>query len=148
MYDNRDSSKNNYDYQQGMIYRNPNPEFVGFWVRLLAFLIDCVILEILTWFSPFNWVAEWILSFLYFTLLPCTAWQGTVGKLILSVKIVDEEGEKISYLRSIGRYLARFISAIILCIGFIMIAFNEKKRGLHDLMAGTYVIKKESKLYD
>ncbi|MFD1175524.1 RDD family protein [Paenibacillus puldeungensis] len=84
---------------------------------------------------------------LYSTVLPCTSWQGTIGKRMIGAVIVDEEGERISYFRSVLRYLAQILSALILCIGYIMIGFSETKRGLHDWIASTFVISKNSRLY-
>ncbi|GGH37156.1 RDD family protein [Paenibacillus segetis] len=144
---NRHNQNNQHQHHQEMIYHNPNPDYVGFWVRFLAYLIDVVILEVLSWIWPFNvGIISWMIGFVYFTYLPSTPWQGTIGKLIVGAKIVDEEGNRISYLHSIGRYLSSIVSGLILCIGFLMIAFTDQKRGLHDYMAGTYVLKKESQL--
>ena len=54
---------------------------------------------------------------------------------------MTDQGQRLSFLHATGRYFAKFISAIILGIGFLMIAFTDRKRGLHDMIAGTLVIK-------
>jgi len=70
-----------------------------------------------------------------------SARQGTIGKSLLGLRVTDFEGNRISLLRAVGRYFAKIISAFILLIGFIMVAFTEKKQGLHDMLAGTLVLK-------
>ena len=65
----------------------------------------------------------------------------TVGKMAMGLRVVTGSGQRLSFMNATGRYFAKILSAIILCIGFIMIAFTDKKRGLHDMIAGTLVIK-------
>jgi len=66
---------------------------------------------------------------------------GTPGKLILGIRIVNEKGEYIGIPMAILRYIGKILSAIILGIGYLMIAWDGKKRGLHDKIAKTYVVK-------
>jgi uncharacterized RDD family membrane protein YckC len=80
------------------------------------------------------------INWLYEALLTSSEWQGTVGKKLLSLKVTDEAGNRISFLRATGRHFAKFLSSILL-IGFIMAAFTEGKRALHDILAGTLVRK-------
>jgi uncharacterized RDD family membrane protein YckC len=54
---------------------------------------------------------------------------------------VTEQGQRLSFANATGRYFAKFISAIILFVGFIMVAFTDRKRGLHDMIASTLVVK-------
>ena len=61
--------------------------------------------------------------------------------MAVGLRVVDESGNRLTFLRATGRFFAKFISTIILCIGFLMIAFTDRKRGLHDMIAGTLVIK-------
>lgn len=130
-----------------MFYLNPDPTYVGFWRRALAYLIDFLILAAIGGLLPISTWGEWVLDLIYFVVLPCTNWQATIGKLVVGAKIVDGEGERLSFWRSVGRYFAQFISGIILCIGFIMIAFSAEKRGLHDHICNTYVLERDSQLY-
>jgi uncharacterized RDD family membrane protein YckC len=81
-----------------------------------------------------------VLEWLYFAALESSAWQGTVGKRALGLRVTDLEGRRIGFGRASGRFLAKIPSAAILLIGFIMAAFTEKKQALHDKMAGTLVI--------
>jgi len=132
--------------------------FAGFWLRLVAFLIDSVILltpKALVDFLVFSTTsnehgaADAVsqvfflgLDWVYFAALESSPWQATIGKKILSLRVSDLAGKRITFGRASGRFFAQFVSAIALCIGFIMIAFTEKKQGLHDMMAGTIVTKR------
>ena len=82
-------------------------------------------------------VGQW----LYEALLTSSSWQGTIGKRVLRLKVVDEAGNRISFGRSTGRFFAKILSSMFFCIGFIMIGFTERKTGLHDMLAGTKVMK-------
>ena len=84
-----------------------------------------------------SFVAGW----LYFALMESSARGATLGKMALGLRVVTSDGQRLSFLHATGRYFAKILSAIILFIGFIMIAFTERKRGLHDMIAGTLVIK-------
>jgi uncharacterized RDD family membrane protein YckC len=83
-----------------------------------------------------------IVHWLYYSLLESSAWQGTLGKKALGLEVTDLDGSRISFGRATGRFFAKFISAIILGIGYIMAGFTEKKQALHDILAGTLVIRK------
>ncbi|MGC2420570.1 MAG: RDD family protein [Candidatus Acidiferrales bacterium] len=83
-----------------------------------------------------------VVKWLYFSLLESSAWQATLGKKALGLEVTDLEGFRISFARASGRFFGKIISALILWIGFIMAGFTEKKQALHDMMAGTLVIRK------
>ena len=68
----------------------------------------------------------------------------TPGKYLLGLVVVDERGKQISFWRGISRHAAKAVSALLLCIGFIMVAFDKRKQGLHDKMVNTLVIKRQS----
>ena len=65
--------------------------------------------------------------------------QATVGKMALGLKVTDLEGRRISFARASGRHFAKYISGMILLIGYIMAGFTERKQALHDMIAGTLV---------
>ena len=120
----------------------------GFWVRVVAALIDGLLLAVVGFVlglvvddlsarSLVNTVIGW----LYYAGLESSARQAPLGKQAMGLTVTDLTGSRISFLRATGRYFAKIISAIILLIGFIMVAFTEKKQGLHDLLAGTLVVK-------
>ena len=83
-----------------------------------------------------------VLNWLYYALLESSAWQATLGKKALGLEVTDAEGRRISFGRATGRFFAKIISALILFIGFIMAGFTERKQALHDMIAGTLVIRK------
>ena len=84
-------------------------------------------------------IAYFIGSILYFP--GFWAWKGaTPGKMMMGIEIVNTDGSPIGFGRAIVRYIGYFVSGIIIYIGFFMIAWDGKKQGLHDKMAGTIVI--------
>ena len=126
-----------------------NPKYAGFWKRLLAALLDGLIIGIPAFILQFGLVfATGITSLLYlielavivFTIYMDGIRGGTPGKLILGMRIVNEAGNFIGIPMAILRYIGKILSGIILGIGFLMIAFTEKKQGLHDKIAKTYVV--------
>ena len=65
----------------------------------------------------------------------------TLGKMALGLKVVRPDGESVTYMRALGRFGAKYVSGIILSIGYLMAAFDEEKRALHDRMCDTRVIR-------
>jgi uncharacterized RDD family membrane protein YckC len=66
----------------------------------------------------------------------------TPGKMACKIQIVTDDGGKVPYSRALGRYFAKWISSMILGIGFLMAAFDDEKRTLHDRICETRVIRK------
>ncbi len=81
------------------------------------------------------------LYWLYNAILESSAYQATLGKRALGIKVIDMEGQRISFGQATGRYFGKIISALILGIGFLMMLWDDKKQTLHDKMAATLVIK-------
>lgn len=75
----------------------------------------------------------------YFGVLKSSRYQASVGKLVIGARVTDLDGNRISLGRAVGRYLAKFISAVLLFAGFVMVAFTERKQGLHNKIASTTV---------
>jgi uncharacterized RDD family membrane protein YckC len=65
----------------------------------------------------------------------------TPGKMIFSMKVVRPDGRPLSLGRAFGRYFAKLVSTLTLCIGYLMVAFDGEKRGLHDMICDTRVVK-------
>ena len=82
-------------------------------------------------------MGEW----LYFSLLESSANQATVGKIVCGLKVTDLDGRRISFGRATARYFAKILSGLILLIGFAMVGWTTQKRGLHDFIAGTLVLR-------
>ncbi len=123
--------------------------YAGFWRRFLALFIDGIILGLISWVLTAmvlpQSIAQWVsalIGWLYFALLESSSSQATLGKTALGMKVTDLSGNRISFGRATGRYFGKIISSLILGIGFIMIAFTAKKQGLHDMLAGTLIVKK------
>ncbi|MCB9045666.1 MAG: RDD family protein [Chitinophagales bacterium] len=130
--------------------------YAGFWARFFAYFIDGLILAIPGFIIRFvvndsllegnllSATITFIVDWLYFALQESGSAQATLGKRILDIKVTDMDGGRISFGRATGRYFGKIISAIILMIGFIMAAFDDRKQALHDKMAGTLVVSSSS----
>jgi uncharacterized RDD family membrane protein YckC len=132
----------------------------GFWIRLLAYLIDGVLLTalfILAWpiISGESIADYWAssedltggdlfsltLNLVYYT-GAVAIWATTIGKRPFRLYVVRTDGSRVGIGRALARYLAYVPSAIILGGGFLMIAWRQDKRGLHDLICDTVVIRR------
>jgi uncharacterized RDD family membrane protein YckC len=78
-------------------------------------------------------------GWLYEAFMLSSPYQATLGKMIFGMKVTDLAGNRISFGKATGRHFAKILSGMILCIGFIMVAFTERKQGLHDIIVGTLV---------
>lgn len=139
-------------------------EYAGFWMRFAAAFIDGVLVLGITSLASLAialafglvtqsiWVAiligylafligSIVIRWLYFAKMESSPKQATFGKRSLGIKVTDLEGRRISFGRATGRHFAKFISELGYFIGYIMIAFTKKKQGLHDIIAGTLVVK-------
>jgi uncharacterized RDD family membrane protein YckC len=83
-----------------------------------------------------------VVQILYFTLMESSKYQATIGKLALGIIVTDMNGGKLDFVKALIRNVSKIVSGIILLIGYIMAAFTEKKQALHDIIAGTLVVKK------
>ncbi|WNC67824.1 RDD family protein [Thalassotalea nanhaiensis] len=138
-------------------------EYVGFWARFGATIIDSLILIAITFpllhsiYGSQYWEAEEMIvglpDFLISWVFPLVAtilfWvykSATPGKMALKVKIVDAKtGNAPTTQQSIIRYVGYYISAIPLCLGFLWVGWDSKKQGWHDKLAGTVVIAPKNK---
>ncbi len=132
--------------------------YAGFWIRVVAYIIDGIILMIPLGILQFLLKGNTddptsghpiLLVFLilaievgYFAGLWSSGGQATLGQKVCGMRVVrSTDGARISFGRGLLRMLGIMISSAILCIGFLMVAFTERKQGLHDIIAGTYVVK-------
>ncbi len=81
-------------------------------------------------------VGQW----LYFALMESSSKQATVGKMALGIVVTDLSGNRISFGRATGRYFGKIVSGMILCIGYFMAGFTERKQALHDIMSSCLVV--------
>lgn len=142
-------------------YYAPQPgyvEYAGFWLRFCAFVLDQVLLFVVNFFIGFVigfalasaskgagviliQVIGIVVSWLYYASMESSTKQATLGKMALGIVVTDLNGERIGFGKATGRYFGKIVSGLILCIGYIMAGFTERKQALHDMMAGTLVIK-------
>ena len=83
-----------------------------------------------------------VIAILYWSLMESSKYQATVGKLALGLMVTDADGKSLDFVKSLIRNVCKIISGMILGIGYIMAGFTDKKQGLHDIIAGTLVVKK------
>jgi uncharacterized RDD family membrane protein YckC len=83
-----------------------------------------------------------VIAILYWSLMESSKYQATIGKMALGLKVSDVDGKNLDFVKSLIRNICKIISGMILGIGYIMAGFTEKKQGLHDIIAGTLVVKK------
>lgn len=151
-------------------------EYVGFRARVLASLVDTVLLCLLVWplltliygsgywseyFAPLAAVlggspdvlapapgrgpADFVVSYL----LPAAAiiafWiarQATPGKMLIGARIVDARtGGPLTRGQAVVRYLGYYVSLLGLGLGFLWVAWDRRKQGWHDKLAGTVVVR-------
>jgi uncharacterized RDD family membrane protein YckC len=83
-----------------------------------------------------------VVSWLYYALSESSAWQATLGKKMLNLKVTDMSGQPISFGRASGRFFARIITKLIpLGIGYMLAGFTEKKQAIHDMIASCLVLR-------
>jgi len=82
-----------------------------------------------------------IINLIYHIIMEASAKQGTYGKQILRIKVCDLQGYPISFAHSAGRNLARLVSIPTLFTGYLFSFFTKQQQCLHDIIAGTLVMK-------
>ncbi len=143
------------------------PEYAGFWIRFLAMFLDtlCIMIiwnlifitcfflargnigsitAVLQALKPYVKGLEllyFILGWLCQALLESSAWQATPGKKICGLRVTDLSGCKLTFKRASIRCWAQLISGVPCWVGYFMVVFTEKKQALHDIIAGTLVVK-------
>jgi uncharacterized RDD family membrane protein YckC len=145
------------------------PGYAGFWRRFLASFVDGLVVgfvyyvlsnvlsgiltlvlspddstasflrAMLIWLAVSLTVAV-VVDWLYFAIFESSTWQATLGKRALGVVVTDLAGERISFGRATGRHFAHYLSSIFL-IGFLIQPFTARRQALHDLIAGTLVVR-------
>lgn len=115
----------------------------GFWIRFLAYLIDGLVLGVVGWLLLFfgGYGLGTGATAAYFVVFWALKGQ-TPGKMALGLYVVSSDGQPLSWGKAVIRYIGYIVSAVIFCIGFIMIGFDDAKRGLHDRIAGTLVVRR------
>jgi uncharacterized RDD family membrane protein YckC len=138
----------------------PTPAYVGFWARFFATIVDVIILLVII-LPPLLFIYGWayldpaasgavagpadiFFSWILPIFLTIGLWnwkQATPGKMLLSAKIVDATtGAKPTLKQWVVRYVGYLVSLLPLGLGYLWVAFDPRKQGWHDKMAGTVVI--------
>jgi uncharacterized RDD family membrane protein YckC len=142
------------------------PYYAGFWKRFAAYFIDEIILSfvgimmllvvagivgipmgisgvdedviaplIVIYFG----IIDFLLNWLYYTILESSGRQATLGKMAMGIVVTDMDGGRISFARANGRFWSKILSGLFFSIGYIIAGFTERKQALHDLIAATLV---------
>jgi len=140
-----------------------NFNYASFWLRLLAFCVDFVIISIifsiivLTFNLEINEkyiVADYgilvfyrgpivfLIGYLYYSLLESSKLMATLGKRLVKIKVTDLNGDRITFGNATVRFFGKLLSSLFLGMGFLMIFFMSTRQGLHDTFAKTIVIMK------
>ena len=139
-------------------------DYAGFWIRVGASIIDYIILLVVCtiisipllilgggfstptdpslsiFFTLVNYLLNFIIKASYATFF-IGKWGATPGKMACGLKVVTPDGERITYLRAFARYLAKILNYFTLGVGYIIVAFDDEKRGLHDRICSTRVVR-------
>lgn len=84
-----------------------------------------------------------LITWLYHAYFESSSWQATPGKRVMNLYVTDLSGRPITFLHATGRHFAKLITGLIpLGIGYIMVAFTEKRQALHDMIASTLVLRR------
>jgi uncharacterized RDD family membrane protein YckC len=83
-----------------------------------------------------------LIGWLYFALMESSNKQATLGKMLIGIKVTDLDGNRITFGKATARHFSKIISGVILAVGYIMAGFTQRKQALHDIIAGTLVVKK------
>jgi len=137
-------------------------DYAGFWRRLGALMLDGFIMWVVNMilYVPMIFVAagsgedptvavtfQLVIMFLQILLAAAYAtwfvgkYGATPGKMAFKMKIVTSDGDKVTYGRALGRHFATMISGMTMLIGYLMAAFDEQKRTLHDRICDTRVVR-------
>ncbi len=136
------------------------PAYAGFWIRVAATLLDSIWVIALT--LTLGWMiygaiyiqstqlvmgaADVFISYVLPFILTMLFWyykSATPGKMLLGLKIVDAATHgRPSRGQLVGRYLAYYVSGLPLFLGFLWVAWDRRKQGWHDKLAGTLVVKR------
>lgn len=149
--------------KEGVMVSGATMVYGGFWIRFAAKLIDGIIQSVIQFvvgaifgvlisITEQNSSSGILLGLLMnllnlglavaYTTFFLGKYAATPGKMACGLKVVTSDGGKVSYARALGRHFAEILSGLILAIGYIMAAFDDEKRTLHDRICDTRVIKK------
>lgn len=125
--------------------------YAGFWIRFLAALVDGILIGIVAGFAGAVLGAEGasvnllnlLIGVAYFGAMEGGATGQTLGKKVCNIRVVDADTGQpgIGAGRAIGRYFARWLSAIVLLLGYLWMLWDPKKQTWHDKLVSSIVVK-------
>jgi len=139
-----------------MTLLNNTPK-AGFWIRLLATWIDCLIIYALlkflffsllyfSFFLYFPFEFTFVVLIIIYSILSVSLYGQTVGKYLLGIAVYKKDGSKLPITHSVLREsVLKLFSGIVLFLGFFWIGFSRKKIGWHDYLGQSKVVKVENK---
>jgi uncharacterized RDD family membrane protein YckC len=136
-------------------------EYVGFWARVLASVVDSVLVLVILvplllaiygreYLDPeratfFAGPADVFLNLVAPAIAIVLFWihrKATPGKMLIGAEVIDAQtGAALTVRQSIGRYLGYYVSILPLLLGLVWVAFDPRKQGWHDKLAGTVVVR-------
>ncbi|WP_158628934.1 RDD family protein [Dyella choica] len=130
----------------------PADLYGGFWLRFVAWMIDGLIIRTALFVpehvfgstSLTQALIELAVHLVYSPLWESSAKQATPGKMVMGLQVTDAYGNRIDMGQAFGRHLGAILSYLPLMIGFVMAGVTTRKQALHDLIAGTFVVRKQS----
>ena len=150
------------------VVRGGEVVYAGFWKRFAAVAIDGLVTAVASWIVQiplfilaglggafggdpfatggsiaviaFSYLISIAIPLFYYAWMHSSSHQATLGKMAVGIKVCRDNGERITFLRALGRYFAQIPSALILGIGYLMAGFTERKQALHDMICDTLVV--------
>jgi uncharacterized RDD family membrane protein YckC len=137
--------------------------YAGFWKRYAAYFLDSFVVGIINLpvsvvfnligassgneslalaMSMVAMLGGFVIGIGYYAGFHASRGGATLGKMAVGIKVVRSDGERITFMRGVGRYFGFILSSLTLMIGFIMAAFTERKQALHDMLCDTLVVDK------
>ena len=119
--------------------------YAGFWARLAASFIDGLVifipLVLISIIPIVGFLGGIVVSWLYFALMESGERGASLGKRALNLQVVSADDlDRIGFGRATGRFFGRYLSILILYIGYLMQPFTARKQALHDMISGTVVV--------
>jgi uncharacterized RDD family membrane protein YckC len=150
-----------------------NYRFAGFWLRFFAVFIDAIIINLVAFIpsyllgffigysmsgsAPLHEIEAMaiavgtlfglVLWWLYYAVMESSKRQATFGKIVFGLRVVDLDGDRISFGKASGRHFGKILSLITFFIGHFMAGWTRKKQALHDKMSGCLVVKNNSPIF-
>ncbi|MCR8558748.1 RDD family protein [Mucilaginibacter sp. BJC16-A38] len=152
-------------FEKRGIYFPAKSNLASFWSRLLAYIIDFILVEIpllllfyelalkgdIDYHSPMQMfmavVAFHIVIIIYNTICEYSLMKGSIGKRICGLVVVDVDGGKIRLYSALKRNIFKVLSRVLFYLGFLRVLWDEHRQGWHDDFVGSYVVRRENKVH-